>query len=85
MIFERYKFNSAIQKEAQGFDRFLTELKKAVKTTDYKDLEEMICNRIVVGIYDQVTQERLLRESILTLNKAVNFCRAVEASRFQSK
>ena len=45
----------------------------------------MIRDRIVMGICDKAVQERLLRESDLTLEKAINFCRATEASKTQSK
>ncbi|XP_044745087.1 uncharacterized protein LOC123306952 [Coccinella septempunctata] len=84
-IFERYKFNSIYQKEGQAFDSFLTDLRKAVKTTGYKEQNEMIRDRIVMGIHDKTTQERLLRESKLTLTKAIEFCRTVEVSKQQSK
>lgn len=45
----------------------------------------MIRDRIVMGILDKTTQERLLRESQLTLTKAIEFCRAIEISKQQSK
>lgn len=67
------------------FDAFVTELKKAVKSTDYKEKDEMVRDRIVMGIRDKSTQEKLLREADLTLEKAINFCRAVEISKSQSK
>lgn len=85
ITFERYKFNSICQKEGQNFDNFLTELRKAIKTTQYKDHDDMIRDRIVMGILDKVIQERLLREPKLTLEKAVDVCRATESSKSQSK
>lgn len=85
IIFERFLFNCLSQKEGQSFDSFLTELRKAVRSTEYKDTEDMIRDRIVMGVYDKGTQERLLRESDLSLDKAIKFCKAVEASRSQSK
>ncbi|XP_031328603.1 uncharacterized protein LOC116159695 [Photinus pyralis] len=81
VIFERYRFNSIVQKEGQTFDNFLTELRKGVKTTDYKEQDDMVRDRIVMGIANKNTQERLLREEALTLQKAVDFCRATEASQ----
>ena len=85
VTFERYKFNSICQKEGQTFDSFLTELRKAVKTTNYKDPDDMIRDRIVMGVCEKSTQERLLRESKLTLTKAIDFCRATEVSKSQAK
>ena len=85
IIFERFVFNSIVQKEGQLFDNFLTELRKSVKTTEYSHPEDMIRDRIVIGIHDKSTQERLLRESSLTLEKAINLCRATEISKTQAK
>lgn len=36
----------------QPFDNYLTELRKAVKTTDYPNQDEMIRVRIVIGLRD---------------------------------
>lgn len=83
--FERFLFNSIQQKEGQSFDSFLTELKKAVKTTNYKDQDDMIRDKVVIGIHNKNTQEKLLRDRDLTLEKPVNLCRATEASKTQSK
>lgn len=60
------------QKDGQAFDRFLTELRKAVKTTGYQDSEEMVRDRIVRGNGDMTNQERLLRESKLNFAKKMN-------------
>lgn len=85
VIFERFVFNSIVQKEAQSFDNFVTELRKAVKTTEYEKQDDMIRDRIVMGINNKTTQEKLLREDKLTLQKAVEICRAIEISKDQSK
>lgn len=66
VTFERYLFNSIEQKLGQSFDSFITELKKAVKTTEYAKQDEMVRDRIVIGIYEKSTQEKLLREKDLT-------------------
>lgn len=85
VIFERFVFNSISQKEGQSFDSFLTELRKAVKSTGYKDKDDMIRDRIVMGVFSKDTQERLLRASDLTLDMAIKHCRACEASKSQSR
>lgn len=38
-----------------------------------------------MGILDRTPQERSLRKSKLTLDKTIEFCRAVESSKGQSK
>jgi hypothetical protein len=81
-IFERFKMSSITQKEGQPFDQFLTELKIAVKTCEYgEQTDSIVRDRVVFGILDKGTQERLLREPRLTLQKAEEFCRAVEESK----
>lgn len=81
---KRFKFNS-IQKERQGFDNFLTELCKAAKTTSNKDQDNMVRDRIVIGILDKRLQKSLLRESGLTLEKAINMCTLQNASKSQAR
>lgn len=79
-IYERYLFNSITQKEGQLFNAFVTELKKSIRTT-----YEMVRDRIVFGIYDKSTQEKLLREPDLTLEKTTNVCRSIEVSNTLAK
>lgn len=84
IVYERFVFFNTTQKEGQSFDSFLTELKKNAATCEFDGQEEsLIRDRIVFGIKDKATQERLLREPNLDLGKAANFCRAVEASKTQ--
>ncbi|XP_072382900.1 uncharacterized protein [Diabrotica undecimpunctata] len=67
VIFERFKLNRISQQGGQPFDPFVTELRKAIKTTEYSQQDQMIRDRIVMGIHNKATQEKLLRESELTL------------------
>ncbi|KAH1023804.1 hypothetical protein HUJ05_003404 [Dendroctonus ponderosae] len=85
VIFERFKFNSVVQKEGQQCDSFHTELRKAVKTTKYTSSDEMVRDRVEMGIWDKTTHEKLLREPNLTLKKAVDLCRATEISKTRAK
>ncbi|KAB0805330.1 hypothetical protein PPYR_02300 [Photinus pyralis] len=85
VIFERFKFNKIVQQECQPFDVFVSELRKAIKTTEYAQQDDMLRDRIVMGIYNKSTQEKLLREASLTVTKAIDICRAIEVSRDQSK
>ena len=61
-------------------DRFVVDLRQTAKTCDYGVLEEdMVRDRIVVGIYSTAMKERLLRESDLTFKTALDLCRAAGA------
>ena len=63
-------------------DQFVVDLRQMAKTCDYGVLEEdMVRDRIVVGIYSTTMKERLLRESDLTFKTALDLCRAAEQSK----
>ena len=75
VIYERYIFNTADQMSNESFDDYLCRLRELAKTCDiyiFGDImDEMIRDRIVLGTKDQSVRGRLLRESKLTLNAAV--------------
>ncbi|XP_060858101.1 uncharacterized protein LOC132935530 [Metopolophium dirhodum] len=83
IIYERFKFYSCVQKPEQTFDQFLTELESLAFSCEFADLDEMVRDRIVMGIGDSSMQERLMRESNLTLKKATNLCRVTEIKKNQ--
>lgn len=63
---------------------YLTELKKLASACEFNlETENLIRDRLVVGIRDKTVQERLLREPDLELNKALDFCRSTEVSKEQ--
>ncbi|GFO40350.1 transposon ty3-i Gag-Pol polyprotein [Plakobranchus ocellatus] len=79
---ERYKFNSRVQKPDETVDQFVVDLRQMAKTCQFGVLEEdMVRDRIVVGIYSKTMKERLLRESDLTFKIALDLCRAAEQSK----
>ncbi|KAK3775954.1 hypothetical protein RRG08_043639 [Elysia crispata] len=78
---ERYKFNSRYQKGEELIDEYLTELKKLSQNYNFGLLEnELLKDRIVVGVNSTTLKERILREYDLTLEKALDICRAHEQS-----
>lgn len=81
---ERYKFNSRIQSADETVDQFITDLRAKAKTCGFDKLEDsFIRDRIVIGIRSDAVRDRLLREKKLTLNTAVEICRADEQSRIR--
>ena len=83
-IYERYVFNSRFQQASEGFDQFMNEMRKLTATCKYGVLEdEMLRDQIVIGIRANNTRERLLRESDLTLERAINICRTNEMAAKQ--
>ena len=70
--YERAKFNSRKQEEGEPVDSFITDLHALAERCKYQDLhDEMIRDRIMVGLRDASLSEKLQLDSKLTLEKAV--------------
>ncbi|KAJ8031349.1 hypothetical protein HOLleu_28054 [Holothuria leucospilota] len=79
---ERHVFFTRAQNEGESIDTYVTDLKNKSKTCEFGNLEEsLITDRIVCGIRSTGLRERLLRETDLTLSKALTICRAAELSK----
>ena len=79
VIYERYVFGSCKQEEGESIDKFVTRLREAATTCEYGQLrDEMIRDKIVLGVVNGSTRRRLLRERDLTLITAIEMCRAAE-------
>ena len=84
--FERYVFFSRKQKENEPFDQWLTEMKRLASTCEFETLRDsLIKDGIVLGVRDVHVKDRLLRENALTLERAIELCKASEISRQQLK
>ena len=83
-IFERAKFNSRKQEEGEPVDSFITALHCLAEHCGYGELhDEMIRDRLVVGLGDASLSERLQMDPDLTLEKAVTAARQSEAVKRQ--
>ena len=86
VIFERAKFNRRVQLEGESAEQFITSLYALVETCEYGTLkDEMIRDRIVVGIRHNALSERLQGEAGLTLDKAKTMVRQKEAITEQNQ
>ncbi|UYV70871.1 hypothetical protein LAZ67_8000928 [Cordylochernes scorpioides] len=84
IIYERAKFNSRIQEDREPVDEFITSLYKLADSCEFEVLhEQLIRDRIVVGVRDKALSERMQLDSELTLEKAVKMVRQQEAVRQQ--
>ena len=84
VIFERARFNQRRQQEGESVDDFITSLHSLSEHCNYGQLrEEMIRDRIVIGLCDSALSEKLQLESDLTLEKAITLARNREAVRKQ--
>jgi len=78
--YERFVFNQHSQKEGEPFEVYLSSLRQLIKSCNYCDscIESILRDRIVLGVRDLETQSALLKERKLTLEKAIDICRAAE-------
>ena len=76
VIYERAKFNRRKQESGESVDTFITDFYGLAEHCQFGTLhDEMIRDRIVVGLLDQKLSEKLQLDSELTLEKAINSTR----------
>lgn len=80
VIFERARFNRRVQGESESVEQYITSLYSLAEDCQYGALkEEMIRDRIVVGIRDSSLSEKLQLDADLTLEKVKTLVRQREA------
>ena len=86
IVYERYMFNTCMQNVKESIDRYVNRLRKHAATCEFGTLtDELIRDRLVLGILDESTKLRLLKEDKLDLNKALHICRSNEIASSQLK
>ena len=86
LTWERHKFNTRNQQPGETIDQYVTDLKTKAQTCEFAELKDgLIRDRIVCGITCDRTRARLLKEGELMLQKALDICRANEATSSQLK
>ncbi|XP_015510927.1 uncharacterized protein K02A2.6-like [Neodiprion lecontei] len=86
VVFERSRFNSRSQLAGETVDQYVTALHVMTEKCNYGQLrDELIRDRIVMGLTDTRTKERLQLKSDLTLDSAVTIARQTEDQRRQVK
>ncbi|MDD9361326.1 MAG: hypothetical protein PV344_00085, partial [Anaplasma sp.] len=79
VVYERAVFNSRSQREGEAAADFITALYALVETCDYGTLkDELLRDRIVVGVKDKRLSTKLQMESELTLERAVLLTKQTE-------
>ena len=86
VTFERYQFNKSIQNTDETVENYYVRLRSLASTCEFGTLtDDLIRDRIVLGIRDDNARKRLLQEPNLTLSSCLDICRAFESSQAQSK
>ena len=85
--FERYRFNRRMQNAGETYDQYRTALRKLAENCDFQTItpDDILRDKLVFGIRDEKTRERLLRESRLTLQRTDEICHAAESMTLQMK
>lgn len=85
VIVERVKFNKRVQQPGEPIDSFIQDLYRIADDCEYGVLKnELIRDRIIVGVLDDALSDKLQSNTKLTLDDAVKLSRQSEA-RKQSK
>ena len=86
VIFERARFNRRNQQDGETVEEYIMDLYKLAENCNYGNLkEEMIRDRLVVGISDRKLSERMQLDPELDLEKAKKMTRQREAIRDQTR
>ena len=86
ITWERHVFNTCDQDIGETIDQYVTKLKTKAKSCEFGTLKDsLIRDRIVCGISSDSTRAKLLREANLTIERAIDICRADEAMVTQMK
>lgn len=84
--YERAIFNTTIQDEHENIDQYINRLRGLIKNCQYGEIEEeLLLDRIIVSIKDVKLRHRLWENREVTLESAINQCRAAELTEKQLK
>ena len=86
VIMERYNFNTRHQKPGETIEAYVSTLRNQAKNCNFGALEnELIRDRLVCGIGREGARRTLLKETDLTLSKAIRICQIRELTEKYSK
>ena len=84
IIYERAKFNRRVQKDGESVIDFIEDLNKLAEPCKFESLkDELIRDRIVVGIRNTSLSEKLMNDESLTLDQAIKKVKASELIKEQ--
>ena len=86
VIFERARFNQRNQLPGESAEKYIAEIYRLAENCKFGELkDELIRDRLVVGILDKKTSQQLQMDSELTVEKAKKTIRQKEAVQEQGK
>ncbi|UYV78066.1 hypothetical protein LAZ67_15003345 [Cordylochernes scorpioides] len=86
IIFDRAQFNTPSQSEGESLQDYIRDLFVLAERCSYGELkEELIRDRLVVGVRNLASSEKLQLIPDLTMDKAIEIAKQTEAVRMQQK
>uniref|UniRef100_A0A8C2FFT4 Gypsy retrotransposon integrase-like protein 1 n=2 Tax=Cyprinus carpio TaxID=7962 RepID=A0A8C2FFT4_CYPCA len=86
VIVQRFKFHSHFRKSGDSIAKFVAELRQLSEHCEFGAvLEDMLRDRLVCGINDDVIQRRLLGEATLSFTKAMEIAQGMESAALHAK
>ena len=80
-VMQRFRFNSRARKEGESIAEYVAELRRLAEHCNYGDsLNKMLRDRLVWGVKDTTIQKKLLGESELTLDRAIQLAQSTETA-----
>ena len=84
IVLERFRFNNISQRHQKDFDRFITKVKNQAASCECGALkDQLICDRVVVGIKNKNVQHRLVKEKDMDLEEVMNIAKTSEVTKLQ--
>ena len=85
IIYKRYLFNKRIQVVGESLDHYITVVMKPADLCTYGNLrDELIRDRLVSGIRDDRTREKLLNRKDINLARTIELLKSSEATQRQA-
>ena len=81
VIVQRFKFHTKTRKPSESIATFMSQLRSIAEFCNFGNmLEDMLRDRLVCGIADNVIQKKLLAEDPLSLAKALEIAKRMESA-----
>ena len=85
-IVQRFRFHTRFRRQGETVSKYVSELRALAQWCNFgESLENMLRDRLVVGIDNEAIQRRLLSETTLTFTKALELAQNLEAAAKNAK
>lgn len=86
VIYDRPMFNSCNQWKNETFDEYLLKLNKLVEKCEFNSFkDDLLRDKVVIGIKNKELQNKLMTKADLTLEKAIDSCKVEELTKKRMK